>query len=78
MDTPFRFETKINLYTLDYAEAEVTVNLWCGDVLLDQRVSKFVDDDEGIKAQEKAAKESMSTTLGNALNDLMRKGGYTS
>lgn len=81
MSDLFRFETTYEPFALEagMGSIDVTVNLWCGDVLLDQRTSDhFHETDEEVKTAIKAAKESMATTLGNALNDLMRKGGYTS
>lgn len=81
MSDLFRFETKFEPHALEagIGSVDVTVNLWCGDVLLDQRSPYgFFETDSEIKEAIKSAEESMATTLGNALNDLMRKGGYTS
>lgn len=81
MSELFRFETTFETFALEpgIGSVDVTVNLWCGDVLLDQRKPYgFFETDSEIKDAIKGAQESMATTLGNALNDLMRKGGYTS
>lgn len=80
MTSPFRFETKIDLYAFERGEpsADVTVGLYCGEVLLGQSSEEDLETNDDIQQFIKNSEESMATTLGNALNDLMRKGGYTS
>lgn len=73
MSELFRFEVTID--PLD-TMVEVTVSLWCGTVLLDQH-SAYPDTRSAVEDAITNAKDSMASALGNALNDLMRKGGYT-
>lgn len=79
MASPFRFETSITPYAMEagMGSVDVTVSLYCGGVLLDQRTSdNFLETPEEIQEATETLTKELSNRLGNALAEMLRKEGW--
>lgn len=74
----FRFETTFAPYAVETGmpSVDITVSLYCGGVLLDSRSREFAETDFEIQKAITDLTEELSTRLGSALAEILKREGW--